>query len=101
MIRPHPHRGAVDKRNGKINEGRGLETAGFAPVQARVRYENAYAADKQAKYAEHVNPVRDTNERGMSRRESRPHGCFNASFANHDFIHQKVLSSSKIGRAHV
>src|SRR5262245_16132587 len=85
MKRPHPDRGTDDKRNRKINEGRGFETAGFAPVQARVRYENACAADKQANYAEHVDPVRDTNERDMARGGCRLNRYSNASFTNHDF----------------
>src|SRR5437867_13057015 len=83
MIRPVPNRGTDDQRNGKINEGRGCETAGFAPVQARVTYENAYAAHQQANNAEHDDPVRDTNERDMARRRSCLDCCFNASFANH------------------
>src|SRR6516164_10053111 len=84
MIRPHPDRGTDDKRNRKINEGQGFETAGFAPVQAWERYENACTADKQANYADHVDPVRDTNERDMARGRCRLHRCLNASFANHD-----------------
>src|SRR6058998_3837383 len=67
MIRPVPNRGTDDHRNGKINEGRGCETAGFAPVQARVTYENADAAHQQANDAEHDDPVRDTNQRDMAR----------------------------------
>src|SRR5207247_10569524 len=83
MKRPVPNRGTDDERNGKINEGRCWESAGFAPVQARVTYENADAAHQQANYAEHDDPVRDTNKRDMA-----PHGegfdrCFNVSYANH------------------
>src|SRR6266487_1017158 len=83
MIRPVPNRRTDDHRNGKINEGRGCETAGFAPVQARVTYENAYAAHQQANDAEHDDPVRDTNERNMARHFYRFDCCFNASFTNH------------------
>src|SRR5881396_3873583 len=84
MVRPVPNRGTDDHRNGKINEGRGCETAGFAPVQARVTYENAYAAHQQANDAEHDDPVRDTNKRDMARHWYRFDCCFNASFTNHN-----------------
>src|SRR5947208_4093887 len=84
MIRPVPNRGTDDQRNGKINEGRGCETAGFAPVEARVTYENAYAAHQQTNYAEHDDPVRDTNEHDVARHGYRFDCCFNVSFANHD-----------------
>src|SRR2546421_3201611 len=94
MIRPVPNRGTDDQRKGKINEGRGCETAGFAPVQARVTYENAYATHQQANDAEHDDPVRDTNERDMARHGYRFDCCFNASFTNHKFTHWKFLSSS-------
>src|SRR5437870_12984301 len=53
MKRSVPNRGANDKRYGKINERRGPDSAGFAPVEARGRYENGGAADTQAKYAQH------------------------------------------------
>jgi hypothetical protein len=48
-----------------------------------VRYENACAGDKQAKYTHHDDPVRDTNEPDMARRRCCLNCCFNASFANH------------------
>src|SRR6516162_3751792 len=57
MKRPVRNRGTDDHWNGKINEGRGCKTAGLAPVQARVTYQNAYSANQQANDAEHDNPV--------------------------------------------
>src|SRR5262245_29042610 len=100
MKRPHPDRGTDDKRNRKINERRGFETADYAPVQARVRYENACAADKQTNCAEHVDPVSDTNERDMAQGGSRLNRYFNASFANHDlsarnFRHHRTKKESQ------
>src|ERR1043166_8534628 len=65
MIRTVPYRGADDKRNRKIDEGRSPKSTRFTPVQARVRNENPCAADKQANHAQPDHPVRDTNDREM------------------------------------
>src|SRR5262245_59481450 len=81
MIRPVPNRGAEDERNGKINEGWGSDSAGFAPVQPRMRYKNAYAADKQANHTDYNNPVGDTNDRKMTRPDRLLDSYFKARFA--------------------
>src|SRR5271169_3986957 len=68
MNGPVPDRGTDDKWNGKIDQGRGIEVAGFAPVQARVGYENTDAARKQGKYAERGDPMGDADNQETARR---------------------------------
>src|SRR5580704_13080139 len=61
MDGPVPDRRADDEGNGKVNQGLGPYATGLSPVQARVRYENPHAADKQPEDAQHCQPVREAN----------------------------------------
>ena len=68
MKGPVPYRGTDDERNRQVNERPGSDTARFSPVQARMRDENADAADKQADNGADDNPVGHTNKYGVRRR---------------------------------
>jgi hypothetical protein len=62
MDRSVPDRGTDDEGNGQVNEGRSTYVAGFAPVKARMGYEDADATRKQGEYAQHGNPMRDADD---------------------------------------
>jgi hypothetical protein len=90
MDRSVPDRGADDEGNGKVNERRHCDVAGFAPVEARMGYEDPDATRKQGEYAQHGNPMRDADDQETKWRLSGlTHECADTGLVTH-LAHRKL-----------
>ena len=65
---PPPAGVADHEGNRKIDEGGSSQRPGFAPVKARMRYENHDTAIEQSNESDRRDPVRDADDRRVPRR---------------------------------